>query len=137
MFGANQVVQPQFISFLGSHRVGQSVIAGLHTVSGHLRMLTVLMVIVMQQILKVCHIVSWSQGRRSTLPNTMLVGIMSVVSWVMFCRSAGRWVGSYPSISSLLKQPSSDVSQLPSYIVPPCYQTVRRGGMCLAYLQVL
>jgi hypothetical protein len=83
---------PDLISFLEYPRIGQEVIVGLHLVTGHLKLLTGIMMGVMQPIHKVCHVVDCrlllvggdpnnrSQGKCSSLLNTMLASIMPVVS---------------------------------------------------------
>jgi hypothetical protein len=57
-YGPGWAVQPDLLSFLESHGIDQAVVAGLHLVTGHLQMLSGIIMDVTQSIHKVQHIVN-------------------------------------------------------------------------------
>jgi hypothetical protein len=71
------------VSFLEFYGIGQAVVAGLHLVTGHLQMLMGTIVDAVQPIHEVhvvgCRLllVGGASNRCSSLPNTMLVGVVT------------------------------------------------------------
>jgi hypothetical protein len=123
-------MQPDLVPSLETHGISQAVVAGLHSVTGHLQMLAHIMMDVMQPIHEVHHVMvvdcslsegapnNGSQGRCSSPQTPCWQASFPWSCGLMLCRPAGKEATPHPDHFGALKQPSSTVftyhSSMPS-----------------------